>query len=42
MSGPDELRQVSLDAARRWTFEPTRLRDEPVRMVGTITFAFGT
>jgi protein TonB len=40
ISGPPELRDAAVEAARQWTFTPTTLNGEPVRIVGTIKFAF--
>ena len=31
---------AAVGAARHWTFSPTTLNGEPVRIVGTITFNF--
>ena len=40
LSGPDELRSVSVSAASRWRFSPTRLAGRPVKVIGTIKFNF--
>ena len=40
ISGPEELRQVSLDAARQWEFKPTELSGVPVKVQGVLTFRF--
>jgi TonB family protein len=40
VSGPPELRDAALEAAQQWTFAPTTLSGEPVRIQGTITFNF--
>ena len=40
VSGLPELRDAALEAAKHWTFSPTVLNGEPVRIVGTITFNF--
>ena len=40
LSGPPELVDASVAAARAWTFAPTKLRGAPIRMIGTITFSF--
>lgn len=40
VSGHPALRNVTLDAARQWTFEPTKLNGIPVRTQGTLTFLF--
>ncbi|MEK6324135.1 MAG: energy transducer TonB [Acidobacteriota bacterium] len=40
ISGPVELREASVDAARRWEFTPTMLSGMPVKVIGTITFNF--
>ncbi|MEK6304156.1 MAG: energy transducer TonB [Acidobacteriota bacterium] len=40
LSGPAELREAAVDAARRWEFTPTTLSGAPVMVIGTITFNF--
>lgn len=40
ISGHPMLRQVSVDAARRWKFSPTILNGTPTKVTGTITFNF--
>ena len=30
VSGPLPLQQAAMDALRQWTYEPSRLNDEPV------------
>ncbi|HEY6332110.1 MAG TPA: energy transducer TonB, partial [Blastocatellia bacterium] len=40
LSGPDELRDAAVVAAKAWTFAPTRLSGVPVRVIGIITFNF--
>lgn len=40
ISGPDELRGASEEAARGWEFAPTYLSKMPVKVIGTITFNF--
>jgi len=40
ISGHTALKEAALDAARRWTFVPTRLTGVPVKLIGTITFNF--
>lgn len=40
VSGLPELRDAAVEAARQWTFKPTVLNGEPVRVIGTITFNF--
>lgn len=39
-SGHVLLKEAALEAARGWTFVPTRLSDVPVKVIGTITFNF--
>jgi TonB family protein len=40
LSGPAELREAAVDAAKRWEFSPTMLSGWPVMVIGTITFNF--
>lgn len=40
LSGHATLRVAAEQAARQWRFTPTILGDRPVKVVGTITFAF--
>jgi protein TonB len=40
ISGHPILRDASLAAAKQWRFSPTLLGGRPVRVIGTITFAF--
>jgi TonB family protein len=40
LSGHMLLKEAALDAARGWTFVPTRLSGVPVKVIGTITFNF--
>ena len=40
VSGHPLLRDAALQAARAWRFTPTLLSGTPVKVVGTITFAF--
>lgn len=40
ISGPTELREASVEAARRWEFQPTTLSGTPVKVIGTIKFNF--
>jgi TonB family protein len=40
VSGAPELSGAAVEAARQWTFSPTRLSGEPTRVIGTITFNF--
>ena len=41
VSGPKELYQVSLNAARQAKFSPTKLSGEPVKVTGVLVFNFG-
>lgn len=40
ISGPPELREASVGAARGWEFARTTLSKVPVKVIGTITFNF--
>lgn len=40
ISGPPELREASVGAARGWEFSRTTLSKVPVKVIGTITFHF--
>lgn len=40
ISGPPELREASVGAARGWEFSRTTLSKVPVKVIGTITFNF--
>ncbi|MCG3161541.1 MAG: hypothetical protein JMDDDDMK_02730 [Acidobacteria bacterium] len=40
ISGPMELRDASVQAAREWKFKPARLSDIAVKMEGTLIFGF--
>ena len=40
ISGPEELREVALEAARKWEFKPTELGGAPVKVQGVLTFRF--
>ena len=40
LSGPMELRDAAVSAAREWKFRPTVLTGVPVKVIGTITFNF--
>ena len=40
VSGPDLLREASVEAALRARFAPTRLSGQPVRVSGVITYRF--
>jgi protein TonB len=40
LSGPSLLRKAAEDAARGWKWNPTRLNEVPVQVIGTITFNF--
>jgi len=40
ISGPEELKEVSVAAARQWVFKPIELSGMPVRVQGVLTFNF--
>jgi TonB family protein len=40
LSGPGDLKDASVKAARRWRFSSTKLGTRPVKVIGTITFNF--
>jgi TonB family protein len=40
LSGPPELQDAAVTAAKQWKFPPTRLSGQPADVVGTITFNF--
>jgi len=40
ISGHPLLKDVSVEAARQWKFQPTLLSGVPVRVIGTLTFNF--
>jgi TonB family protein len=40
LSGHPLLKDAAVNAARQWTFAPTSLSGTPVKVVGTISFAF--
>ena len=40
VSGHPLLQQAAVDAARQWTFKPTTLKGEPVKVAGIISFNF--
>jgi TonB family protein len=40
VSGHPLLQQAAVDAARQWTFSPTQLQGQPVKVGGLITFVF--
>jgi protein TonB len=40
VSGPNDLRDAAVSAARGWRFSPTRVAGRPVKVIGIITFNF--
>lgn len=42
VSGPNELKDAAVSAARGWRFSPTRVAGRPVKVIGTVTFNFRT
>jgi protein TonB len=40
LNGPPLLREVCLQAARQWVFNPTKLSRVPIRINGILTFNF--
>ncbi|HET8674810.1 MAG TPA: TonB family protein, partial [Blastocatellia bacterium] len=40
ISGPEQLRDAALAAARRWKWVPERVDRNRARVVGTITLSF--
>ena len=40
LNGHPLLRNAALEAARQWTFTPTRLSNVPVKVQGVLTFNF--
>jgi TonB family protein len=40
ISGHPLLKDAAVEAARGWTFTPTKLQGDPVKVIGTITFNF--
>jgi protein TonB len=40
ISGPPELLQAAVDAAKQWEFRPTALSGVAVKVIGRITFNF--
>ncbi|HEU0049733.1 MAG TPA: energy transducer TonB [Nitrososphaera sp.] len=41
VSGPPELINAAVEAARQWRYKPTILNGDPVEVDATITIAFG-
>lgn len=40
IEGPNELRKVSEEAAKKWRFKPTELEGKPIKVQGILTFNF--
>ena len=40
VSGPEALRQASLDAVKRWTYKPYLMNGEPIAVETTMTVTF--
>ena len=40
VSGPNELKDAAVSAARGWRFSPTRVAGRPVKVIGAVTFNF--
>ncbi len=40
IEGPEQLREAALEAARQWTFKPTFLSGQAVRVAGVLSFNF--
>lgn len=40
LSGPPQLCEAAVEAAKAWRFRPTKLSGEPVKVIGTISFNF--
>jgi TonB family protein len=40
ISGPPELRQTAVEAAKQWEFKPTSLSGTAVKVIGRLTFNF--
>lgn len=40
VSGPPELHEASVEAARQWKFEPIRVDGEAIKVSGKIVFSF--
>jgi Gram-negative bacterial TonB protein C-terminal len=40
ISGPKALRDVSIEAARKWRFKPLVLENRPAKAQGVLTFSF--
>jgi TonB family protein len=40
VSGHPLLKEAAVDAARGWTFKPTMLQGQPVKVLGTLAFTF--